>query len=315
MSLSIVIPCYNVVEKIGPVAEALRQIRDQRIEVVFLDDGSTDATAALLERLSTEIRIPSRVISGQFFGPGAARNAGLKAATGDYVWFVDADDAIFVAPVEKHLDAILQAKVDVAGFAVHDPEDAFERCLSYGHCHSRLYRRSFLDGSGIRFGEQYNGEDSVFIINAALRQATFLGFSEPIYEAILTPGSVTRGRFTPRFLSQWLAVQDMVDVLANAHGGEGIERLGARLMFLSMDLTWSYYLEHRRLWALLRLLPQLLATLRKWKLMPFYGSFLASGSPVNRAIKLAATAVALPLSFAYSGNVCEFISANDRTRH
>lgn len=88
--VSIVIPCFNASSWI---AEALQSTLDQkydRIEVIVVDDGSTDDSLSIIESFPGEIRIlkcPHR-------GGSAARNSGLQIATGDFVKFLDADDLL-----------------------------------------------------------------------------------------------------------------------------------------------------------------------------------------------------------------------------
>jgi glycosyltransferase involved in cell wall biosynthesis len=86
--VSVVVPVHNG-ERF--LADALRSIREQAyadLEVLVVDDGSTDGTAALLDSLGPDIRALHRPQGG----PAAARNDGLRAARGAYVAFLDADD-------------------------------------------------------------------------------------------------------------------------------------------------------------------------------------------------------------------------------
>jgi glycosyltransferase involved in cell wall biosynthesis len=90
---SIVIPCYNAERWL---AEAIRSCLDQTVrdlEVVVVDDGSTDRSRAIAETAAAaDPRV--RVIHQDNQGVGAARNAGLHVATGEYVNFLDADDLL-----------------------------------------------------------------------------------------------------------------------------------------------------------------------------------------------------------------------------
>lgn len=86
---SIVVPTYNHATYLpDAIASALAQTAP--VEVIVVDDGSTDDTAEVLERAAHRITILRRVHEG----PSAARNAGLDAATGEFVMFLDADDVI-----------------------------------------------------------------------------------------------------------------------------------------------------------------------------------------------------------------------------
>ena len=89
--VSIVVPCYKVEEYIRELIESLINQTLSDIEVILVDDGSPDQSGAICdEYASKDSRL--RVIHKQNGGVGAARNDGLKAATSDYVIFVDSDD-------------------------------------------------------------------------------------------------------------------------------------------------------------------------------------------------------------------------------
>ncbi len=86
MTVSVVIPAYNARGTIFEVVSAARdQDLDQDLEVIVVDDGSTDGTAGLAERAG------ARVIRQENRGPAAARNAGFRAARGEVVLFTDSD--------------------------------------------------------------------------------------------------------------------------------------------------------------------------------------------------------------------------------
>jgi glycosyltransferase involved in cell wall biosynthesis len=109
--VSVVMPAYNVE---AFVAESARSVLAQdwpRLELIAIDDGSTDATGALLDALAAEPLPPGRtfrVIRQANAGAAAARNAGLAAATGAVVAFMDADDR-WHPPLASALMATLAA--------------------------------------------------------------------------------------------------------------------------------------------------------------------------------------------------------------
>lgn len=97
--LSIIVPFFNAENASSIVLEKLTGHLTDDIEVLFVDDGSTDGTLRMLEdaaRASPRIS----VIAHDNRGPGGARNSALLRARGRYVWFVDADDDIRLDAVE-----------------------------------------------------------------------------------------------------------------------------------------------------------------------------------------------------------------------
>lgn len=95
MKLSLVVPCYNEGENVAPFQQAVISAFEgcgYAYEIVFVDDGSTDATLHNLKKLYEAQACPVKVISfSRNFGKEAALYAGLKNASGDYISFIDAD--------------------------------------------------------------------------------------------------------------------------------------------------------------------------------------------------------------------------------
>jgi glycosyltransferase involved in cell wall biosynthesis len=113
MKLSVVIPCYNEVDTIGRIVEAVRAASPAGKEIIVVDDASTDGTGERLEgALRARIDVLIRHASNQ--GKGAALRSGFEAATGDVVVVQDADleydpgdYPLLLAPIlEGHADVV-----------------------------------------------------------------------------------------------------------------------------------------------------------------------------------------------------------------
>ena len=104
-TFTVVMPACDTASTIGAAIEsALAQTRPE-LEVIVVDDGSTDATAAIARRFETDARVT--VLSQRRAGPGAARNAAIARATGRYVSMLDSDDLwlpTYLAAVGEALD-------------------------------------------------------------------------------------------------------------------------------------------------------------------------------------------------------------------
>jgi len=87
--VSIVIPAYNAAGYIAATVDSARAQDYKPKEIIVVDDGSTDATAAICARYGRRIKY----IKQKNAGPGAARNRGIEAARGELIAFLDADDA------------------------------------------------------------------------------------------------------------------------------------------------------------------------------------------------------------------------------
>ncbi len=95
MKLSLVVPCYNEAENVSAFQDAVISAFDgcgYNFEIVFIDDGSTDATFHNLKKLYLEQKCPVKVVSfSRNFGKEAGLYAGLQHASGDYISLIDAD--------------------------------------------------------------------------------------------------------------------------------------------------------------------------------------------------------------------------------
>lgn len=103
--ISVIIPCYNVEKYIETCLLSIVNQTYKNLEILAIDDGSPDNTPAILDKLAEKYS-QLKVIHQKNAGVSAARNIGLKHATGDYIVFVDGDD--FLAPdyMEYMLDLV-----------------------------------------------------------------------------------------------------------------------------------------------------------------------------------------------------------------
>ncbi|OOF55601.1 glycosyltransferase, partial [Rodentibacter myodis] len=194
VSLSFIVPVYNVEQYL---CECLDSLIHQNIdkEIIVINDGSTDNSLAIaMEYFS---RYPFITLINQHNkGLSAARNIGLKAARGRYVYFIDSDDYV----VERHFDAIIDLadkyQVDVLNglrrhFSEQDPEgylrppespnlkkpNDWELIDGYTHfdrmlkrdwapgIHYSIFRTKFLRQHHISFPEGLTAEDTPFTID------------------------------------------------------------------------------------------------------------------------------------------------------
>ena len=93
IAISVIIPFYNVEEYLGECLESLARQTFRNFEVILIDDGSTDKSGRIAQKY--EGRFPRyKIITKINEGQGKARNIGLEAACGEYIYFLDSDDYI-----------------------------------------------------------------------------------------------------------------------------------------------------------------------------------------------------------------------------
>jgi CDP-glycerol glycerophosphotransferase len=179
--ISVVVPVHNVAPYLEACLESLAQQTVADLEIVMVDDGSTDDSPAIAERfVARDERF--RLLRQENAGQGPARNAGLDRATGEFVAFVDGDDVVPRRAYEVLLGALERTGSDLACGGVRRLTSlgttraeflggAFERERLQTHitrfpalvvdrlaC-NKVIRRSFWDRHGLRFPEGVRNED------------------------------------------------------------------------------------------------------------------------------------------------------------
>jgi len=117
MKLSIIVPVYNLENYIGPCLESLVNIplSSYEYEVFVIDDGSKDKSVEIIKDFANKYD-QIKLIKQHNIGVGAARNHGLKKATGDYIWFVDGDDMVVSENIIPALEEAIAHNVDALAF-------------------------------------------------------------------------------------------------------------------------------------------------------------------------------------------------------
>lgn len=111
--LSVIIPAFNAVEYIERCLCSVVAQDDVSLEVIVVDDGSRDETAALIDKLAeADPRIT--LLQSANSGPAAARNLGIEAAAGDFITFVDADDEVLPGAFSSMVDSLRRTGSDIA---------------------------------------------------------------------------------------------------------------------------------------------------------------------------------------------------------
>ncbi len=185
VAVSVVMPVYNAGQYLLPALLSLEQqdLPPEQFELVAIDDGSTDGSGELLDRWAAQrphVAVLHQPNSGW---PGQPRNRGVEASTGEYVFFMDADDYLGPQALRRMVELarrwdsdVLSPKVVGVGgrritrrvWAQTTPEADLLTAFGDLHPH-KLFRRAFLLEHGLRFPEgKVRLEDAIFVSRAFL---------------------------------------------------------------------------------------------------------------------------------------------------
>ena len=187
MLFSIIIPVYNVDKYIQACLDSVLGQTFSDWEAICVNDGSTDGSPALLEKNATkDERI--KVINQSNAGTATARNTGIRAAQGDYVFFLDSDDWLepdslqilanklrgedilcfsgkryFESTGEYHPADILVEKTYERGMDYYNENALLRRDFAFVCVVLRVYNRLFLMRNGLFFDDDITYEDNLWV--------------------------------------------------------------------------------------------------------------------------------------------------------
>ncbi|MFD7617539.1 glycosyltransferase family 2 protein [Streptomyces sp. NPDC059802] len=188
--VTVVVGAYEAMPYLIRCLESVeaQTIGADRIEIVAVDDGSTDGTGEYLEEFAAKSKVPTRVVRQKNSGgPSGPRNVGIGLARGRYVFFLDADDYFGDEALERMVAMADRAGTDVVlgkvvgvnrgapqsmWRATKERVDVYNSKVIYTLSAQKLFRRELLERLSLRFDENLRtGEDALFTMEAYLRGA------------------------------------------------------------------------------------------------------------------------------------------------
>lgn len=235
--VSIVIPVYNLEEYIEHCLKSISEQTYANIEIVCVDDGSTDDSANVVSKYA---QIDNRVscVRRENGGASSARNAGINEAKGEYLMFVDGDDYIHPQTVEILLDCIEKYNVDMVSAhqqctfsldedmklisdykcKVVDHSTLFENVngnvIGKSSC-AKLFRTAFAKKNSFPEGIS-NGEDTNYIVKLLACGMTTAIVDCTLYYYYTRPDSSVTAVFTKSKFSTTLSFDDLCEYLKDS---------------------------------------------------------------------------------------------------
>ncbi len=230
--VSVIVPIYRVEQYLDACIVSIQNQTHRNLEIILVDDGSPDASGDICERYAKK---DSRIIvlHKENGGLSDARNAGLRIATGDYLYFVDSDDRLTETSVEEMLKLAEdhQAQMVIGGFERFDDDtgDVFFSTEAEGlyvrvmdqagvvkdfyrdgcQAWAVLYRREIHDGIIFPVGEI--NEDEAIVFHIMERVTTAVVTNRVVYSYRHRRESITTSHFSPKKLVWCKHCRDNLD--------------------------------------------------------------------------------------------------------
>jgi glycosyltransferase involved in cell wall biosynthesis len=223
IAASVIIPAYNAEAFVAQAVRSALQQTERRIEVIVIDDASSDATAEVVSGLAAADPRVRLLRNASNAGPGAARNVGFAAAQGDWIAVLDADDLFEPERIERLLALAGQQDADIvsdnlllcpegqtgpptllipptrlaapkrmsaAEFIAGDIAKRGTR-TAYGFFQP-MFRRRFLEANGIRYPEQIRfSEDYLLALQCLMCGASWWITPAAMYKYRIRQGTLT----------------------------------------------------------------------------------------------------------------------------
>lgn len=224
MKLSYIIPIYNVEQYLRQCIDSILAQTMDDYEIILIDDGSPDSCPAICDEYKEKYPDIFTVIHKENGGLASARNAGIKIAQGEYIFFIDSDDYLMADGVSKLYEKAKEVDADIlqtSFFCLNDFNGKIDKTMSpfkydtvYTHsdmdkevCQSNkkrmityvwrnLYRNEFLKQNDIRFVKELKMvEDGPFNTLAFLKAEKFAATDIPVYCYRLRDDSLQRKKY------------------------------------------------------------------------------------------------------------------------
>lgn len=228
--VSVIVPVYNCEKFISKCVRSIEEQSYPYIELILINDGSTDNSYNLCRNLADEYN-NIKLITQENRGVSAARNRGINEAAGEYMIFIDADDYIEKNTLKTYVDAMDKYDCDCVFSNLYSEFDNGDKAKQlYGTDSIKIFdidtfdfyqrgvlnkflRTGIVKNNGISFHEDiYYAEDALFIVEAYLCCKKIVHLPQNLYHYVLNSGSATH-KFSERIFSEMKAWEYMINIL------------------------------------------------------------------------------------------------------
>lgn len=264
--ISVIVPVYNVNQYLKRCVDSIIKQSFEDYEVCLIDDGSTDGSELQCDLYATKYKERVRVFHQKNQGLGGARNTGIKAARGDYLFFVDSDDYISDDCLSLLVNEIIQRrpdllifnfkKIDETGRSKGVYSDKFieykpgmlscqikniqELLLSFPSAWNKVFKRSLFTNYNICFPSKVWYEDIRTVLKVYQVAKRIFYLNQTLYYYVERKGSITNNLNAEKNKEIIDALVDIVDYYQNQGFYDQyyseLEYLAIRHLYISASL-------------------------------------------------------------------------------
>ena len=271
--LSFIVPFYNVEPYIEECIRSLyaQDILWEEYEVICVDDCSPDDCRNIIEKLQTEFPTLKLVCHEKNKKQGGARNTGLKAAQGKYIWFVDSDDYIYPNVLRLLLESAEKNEVDIIQFDYTRDGESIAKNRQLGKfitgeaylfnnisqdwfykivgAWRQLFSRDFLETNQLRYIEGAMYEDTDYLLHAFLLADKVQHISIDAYHYRINNESVTIAPISPIKLAwrvnQLVRCSQLIKLTKSSIARKTIQEMVANSLSLLRKETKNFSLSQK----------------------------------------------------------------------
>ncbi len=227
MKISLIFACYNVYHYLDELYQLLISQSYKEIEIIFVEDYSTDVTRNKLLTLNDpRVKV---ILNEKNIGAANSRNRGIEEATGDYIWFPDPDDLFDAKLLPKVGSVISEFNPDVISIGMQERYEIdgklsytknivsefegfittnfnpvlvnLEETFLFGYTNNKFYKKEIIDKYHIKNEHQALKEDFEFNIKVFNMISNFYILNEPLYFYMKRNNGSLTAKFVPDYFS------------------------------------------------------------------------------------------------------------------
>lgn len=238
--VSVILPVYNVAPYLEDCLESIFQQKYPNIEIVAINDGSTDDSESILQKYGANYDF-FRLLNQQNKGLSVTRNRGLRKANGKYIYFLDSDDLIAKGAISFLVELMEENDTDIITFVaekfklnfenrkipplyerpnIRQPlsgQELFQILIKKKNYSSSVplyfFRRNFLESNNLQFKENIIHEDEAFTPKALILADKAISLSTTLYYRRIRKNSITTTEQSYKHIQGYIySVSELLDL-------------------------------------------------------------------------------------------------------